>query len=440
MIQRLAEKLSRAPGVWVGAYALSAAFATYFCMYAFRKPFTVATYESVDGWTLAIDFKIAIVICQVLGYALSKFIGIKIVSEAPPARRAVMIIIFIAAAEAALVLFAVLPAAWKLLAIFLNGLPLGMIWGLVFSYLEGRRTSEILGAGLCASFILSSGVVKSAGRALIVDFGVPEMWMPAVTGLAFFPILTLSAVLLSLTPPPDEADRRERMARTPMYRQDRRDFFAANAFGLATLIAAYVVLTALRDFRDNFAVEIWDAVGFSDAPAIFTLSEAPIAAAVLALMALTAFIRNNKSAFLFQHWVIIAGAAVIAASTYCFETGRIGPVSWMIAVGMGLYIGYVPYNCILVDRMTAALGRPGNAAFFMYLADSSGYAGSVGLLLYKSFGAAKLSWLSFFTGFCYAAAAFVALSTLTAFFYFRPRLAGRDSAMARNAGKAGASA
>ena len=67
----------------------------------------------------------------------------------------------------------------------LNGLPLGMIWGLVFSYLEGRRQTELLGAGLSVSFIFSSGVVKSVGKVLMQDFGVTQMWMPFLTGLIF---------------------------------------------------------------------------------------------------------------------------------------------------------------------------------------------------------------------------------------------------------------
>ena len=40
---------------------------------------------------------------------------------------------------------------WNVAALFLNGLPLGLIWGLVFGFMEGRRTSEVLGAILCAS-------------------------------------------------------------------------------------------------------------------------------------------------------------------------------------------------------------------------------------------------------------------------------------------------
>ena len=415
----ITRRIEAAGPAWLGVYALSAAFMTYFSMYAFRKPFSVATYDGIEGWGFAIDFKIAIVVCQVLGYALSKLIGIKVVSEAPPNRRALMIFGFIALSWFALVLFAILPANWKILAIFFNGLPLGMIWGLVFAYMEGRRISEIIGAGLCASFIVSSGVVKAVGRWLIVEQGVSDVWMPALTGVLFMPILAVSVYFLALTPAPNKKDQAARKLRTPMHAAERHAFFWTNAFGLTMLILAYVVLTAIRDFRDNFAVEIWAALGYADTPSIFALSEIPVAAIVLAFMASTIAIRSNKNAVLTHHWIIIFGAVLVALATFGFQSGWLGPVSWMIAVGAGVYMGYVPYNCILVDRMTAALKTPGNAAFLMYLADSSGYAGSVGLMLYKNFGATNLNWLSFFTGFCYIGAVIIVVCTLLSFNYFR---------------------
>src|SRR5262249_50450101 len=139
MAGRLTRIVARTGQPGTAIYALTAAFIAYFCMYAFRKPFTAATYEHVAGWTFAIDFKIVLVVAQVFGYALSKIIGIKVISEAGPSRRAVMILGFIGASWIGLILFAVLPSPWlKVVAIFLSGLPLGMIWGLVFSFLEGR--------------------------------------------------------------------------------------------------------------------------------------------------------------------------------------------------------------------------------------------------------------------------------------------------------------
>ncbi len=183
-------------------------------MYAYRKPFSAASYAHIAGWPFAIDFKIMLVIAQVAGYALSKIIGVKVVSEMPPSRRAAAILLLIGLAEVALVLFAIAPPLLGVAMLFCNGLALGMIWGLVVGFIEGRRLSEVLGAMLCASFILSSGVVKSAGEAVLVDGWASERWMPAATGLLFAPMLLLSVWALAQLPPPDRARRgRARVAR-----------------------------------------------------------------------------------------------------------------------------------------------------------------------------------------------------------------------------------
>ncbi len=175
----LKNALSRAHPAVFTVTAGAAGFFAYFAMYAFRKPFTAATFEGVHGWPFPIDYKIALVLAQVAGYALSKFIGVKVVSEIQPRHRAAAIIGLIGIAWLALFAFAFIPPPWNVVALFVNGLPLGMIWGLVYGFMEGRRVSEALAAMLCASFILSSGVVKSAGVWLMQAFHVSQFWMPA---------------------------------------------------------------------------------------------------------------------------------------------------------------------------------------------------------------------------------------------------------------------
>src|SRR5882757_4140406 len=158
-MSKLTETLERANPVVFTIFAGLAGFAAYFSMYAFRKPFSVALFTDVPGWHFALDYKIALVLAQVLGYAVSKLIGVKLIAEITPNKRAVAILVLIFLAWLALILFALVPAPWNVCAMFLNGLPLGLIWGLVFGFMEGRRTSEVLGALLCASFIVSSGAV-----------------------------------------------------------------------------------------------------------------------------------------------------------------------------------------------------------------------------------------------------------------------------------------
>jgi hypothetical protein len=273
-------------------FAGTAAFSTYFAMYAFRKPFTAATFEDVAGWDFALDYKVALVIAQVLGYALSKVIGIKVISEMDHSRRALAIVGLIGLSWLALIGFALAPAPWNVAALFLNGLPLGLIWGLVFSYVEGRRTSEVLGAILCASFILSSGVVKSVGKALL-NAGVPDLWMPAATGILLMPVLLVAVAGLTSLPPPDADDIAERVARPPLFAEGRRRILAQYGPGITLLVLAYVIFTAIRDFRDNFAAEIWSALGYGGQASVFTASELPVA--VVALAALAAIIMVGTS-------------------------------------------------------------------------------------------------------------------------------------------------
>ena len=98
----IASYLEKAPGPVFVAYAMFVAFCTYFCMYAFRKPFSAARFAGGDFLGTAIQLKTAIVISQIIGYAISKYIGIKVCSEITPARRAWMLIFLILWAEAAL--------------------------------------------------------------------------------------------------------------------------------------------------------------------------------------------------------------------------------------------------------------------------------------------------------------------------------------------------
>lgn len=411
--------LSRCPPAVFAGWAIAAAFSTYFCMYAFRKPFAVGVFAgsaALPGLE-ELDYKILLLISQVLGYCLSKFAGIKIVSEMRPGRRAAAILLCIAAAEASLALFAITPRPYGAIFLFCNGLPLGLVWGLVFGFLEGRRFSEVLGVGLSASYIVASGAVKTVGR-WVMDTGVDETWMPFVTGLCFVPPLVLFVWMLSQLPPPTQEDEALRTKRQPMSRDLRAAFVRRFMLGLAPLTALYIFLTAYRDFRDNFAREIWAAVGYEKAPELLTLTELPIAGAVLLVLGFLMLVRNNRRALFWVHVIMMLGTLCIGVSTALFQFGLIGPVVWMTLVGLGLYLAYVPYGCILFDRLIAVVGVSGTAGFMIYVTDAFGYLGSVALMLYKNFGQPTLSWLEFFAGFSYVASGVCTLCFLISMLYF----------------------
>jgi hypothetical protein len=392
------------------------AFVTYFCMYAFRKPFAAATYETTGFFGL--DLKTAFVTSQVLGYTVSKFLGIKWVSEVTRAARLRMLIGLVLLAELALVGFALLPPGGKVAALFFNGLPLGMIWGLVVRYLEGRRASELLLAGLSCSFIVASGAVKDLARWLM-SAGVAEFWMPALTGLLFLPALVIAAALLDRVPDPNETDVAEREARPPMHASERRAFARRFLPGLLLLMTVYFGLTAFRDYRDNYGVELFEELGYAREPALFSRTEVPVAALVLMLLGSVSGVRDRLRGMLTVFGVMTAGLASIGAATLALHAGWLSGQAWMICVGLGGYLAYVPFSSFLFDRIMAATRFAGTAVFAVNLADAVGYTGSVGMLLFKDLLAHDTSRLVFFTSSSYALSIGGCLGLALAAAYFR---------------------
>lgn len=425
MTRTLESWLRRASPAAFTTFASLAGFATYFCMYAFRKPFSAATFGEPSGWHFALDFKIALVISQVLGYATSKFIGIRLIAGMRRANRAQAILGLIGFSWIALVAFALVPPLFKVAALFFNGLALGLIWGLVFSYMEGRRSSEILGAVLCASFIVSSGAVKSVGRLLWQDLGVPVFWMPAVTGLVFLPLLLVSVWGLAALPPPDARDEAARVRRAPMSGAQVREFLVEYGTGVTLLVIVYVFATALRDFRDNFAAELWGALGYSHPAAVFTSAELPVAALALLALAIIVKVEDNARALAVIHGVIMAGLALLGLSTLAFDAGWLSPLGWMILSGGGLYLAYTPFNAMLFDRLVAFSGRVATAGFLIYVADSAGYFGSCALLLWRNLQLLEMPWLTVFRYAAYATAISGTLLTALSLLYFNGRARAR---------------
>lgn len=397
-------------------YAVLAAFSTYACMYAFRKPFAVAGFAGLEF--AGIDYKTLLVLTQLVGYTLSKFIGIKVISEMTQSKRASAILLLIGVAQVSLFLFAVVPHPYNFIFMFFNGLPLGMVWGLVFSFLEGRRTTEILGAGLSISFIVSSGFVKSVGKYLMLEFGISEFFMPFATGLVFTLPLLVFVWMLSKIPPPSEKDEKLRTRRIPMQKSDRKIFFKKFASGIVVLTLIYMVLTAFRDMRDNFMADVLTELGYQDSSMIFTYTEIPIAFAVLVIMGSLILIKDNIKALLANHFVILAGIIIVGASTLAYQTELIEAPLWLVFLGLGLYMGYVPFNCILFDRFIATYKTAANAGFLIYIADSFGYLASGGVLFFKNFGYEDLKWSGFFINTSYVLFVVGGVLTITSIIYF----------------------
>jgi hypothetical protein len=391
---RVSRRLDQAGNWTFSAWCIVAAFSTYFCMYAFRKPFTAGTFE---GEMLAgINYKTVLVVAQVFGYTLSKFIGIKVISEMEASRRAIGVLVLIGLAHVCLLLFGCTPPPYNFVFLFLNGLPLGMVFGLVLSFLEGRRVTEALTAGLCASFIMSSGVVKSVGRSLVEYGGVSEYWMPFWTGMIFLPPLLLSVWMLAQIPPPDKEDVACRAERKPMSRADRKAFFSAHWLGLCLIVATYSLLTVMRSIRDDFGVEIWQELGQVGNPQVYAISETLVMLAVVAVNGAAIMIHDNRRALRTALMTILIGFVVVVAAIGGLKQGWLSGFSFMIVAGVGMYVPYVAFHTTLFERMIAVFRGTSNIGYLMYLADAVGYLGYVAVMLLRNVEQPSRKYLDFF--------------------------------------------
>jgi len=152
---------------------------------------------------------------------------------------------------------------------------------------------------------------------------------------------------------------------------------------------------------------------------IFTWSELPIALVVFMVMTSLMLIKDNRKALVINNYIILSGFIIIGFSTLALNIGLIKPVAWMILLGLGTYLGYLPFNCLLFDRMIAAFGSASNAGFFIYIADSFGYLGSVSALIFKNFNNKELSWFSFLTTTSYGLAISGSLLIILSIWYFK---------------------
>lgn len=369
-------------------------FCLYSSLFCFRKAFNVAPFAG-EGF-FGLSYKVVLVIVQVMGYMLSKFYGIGFIASLKRLHRGNLILLLAGIALLSWICFGLLPAPWNAVCLLFSGFPLGMLWGIVFSYVEGRRMTDLISAALAVSFIFGAGLAKTVGTA-VMQYGIMEKWMPFCTALLFVLPLLLFTRLADRFPEPDEADKLQRTERLPMTRTDRFNLLRQYGGGLVLLVLVYIFVTILRELRDSFMGDMWRESGENFSAAVFAQTETIITIAMLVLIATMVLVKDNWKAFSATHGIVLFGFACCLLSTLLFRQHILGMWWWMLLVGLGLYLVYIPFNSILFDRFIASFSITGNVGFLIYLADAFGYLGSVAVLVTRNIVTPEIAWLPFYS-------------------------------------------
>jgi hypothetical protein len=227
--------------------------------------------------------------------------------------------------------------------------------------------------------------------------------MPFAAGAFFVVPLLLTVWMLQQVPPPTVEDISLRAARKPMTKQERTMFLKQFGTALIPVVLAYAIFTIVRDFCEDFANELWIETGYQNNAGIFAQINTTISLIVLVIVGSFFLIKNNYRAFKVTHYLVVFGVVMAIAATTFFHLHFISPVWWMLFATAGLYLAYLPFNCLYFERMIATYKIQANFGFVMYIADAFGYLGTVMVLLIKEFIPIKYSWVNFFSFLFYAA-------------------------------------
>ena len=374
--------------LWAGGAALL----SYSLVYALRKPFTAASFENAEFFDL--DYKVVVTISQILGYVISKFIGIKLISELKAEERFKFILTSVLLAEASLILFGLLSTPFNVAAMFLNGLSLGCMWGVIFSFIEGRRVTDILASLLGVSMVVSSGTAKSVGLYVMNHLHVSEFWMPALIGAVALPLLLLLGWALNRLPKPTQEDIAMKSERETLNGRQRRELFKSYMPFLSMLFVANIAIVVLRDIKEDFLVNIIDVSSYS--PWLFAQIDSIVTLIILGIFGLMVFVKDNLKALSVLFVLIMSGMVVMSVVSFGQEQFRLSPVAWLFIQSLCLYITYLTFQTIFFDRFIACFRIRGNVGFFIVTTDFLGYTGTVVVLVLKEFCNPNIDWALFY--------------------------------------------
>jgi MFS family permease len=369
------------------------ALTAYFAVYALRKAFTASAFDGLYLWGL--DYKVVISICQIAGYLLAKCCGIKIVSELKRKHRLPAIILSAAGAELSLVLFGMIPCPANFFCLFFNGLSLGCMWGFLFSYIEGRRLTDLLAGFLGVSIVISSGAAKSFGL-YVLSLHVSPFWMPALIGGIAAPLLAGIAILLDRLPEPTIEEKREKSERRPLHKAGRRRLLKKYAFLLIPLFVVNILYTVLRDIKEDFLVDIIRYTDIRLSSFLFVRIDAIVTILLLVILGSMIIVRDNHRALVILLALMFAGSAVVFLSSVFFDGMRATPLVWLFLQSLGIYTAYLAFQTVFFDRFIACFRIKGTVGFFIYVSDMLGYSASCLFLCAKSFSGLRINWLEYY--------------------------------------------
>lgn len=215
---------------------------SYLGTYVAKYPLFLVEYNE-DNTIFNISLKDWLSYAFTVGFFIGKWPAYKFVpSLARSQRLHVLIVLFTLASfffTAFLPLQGPYSASIKIISTLIGSISCSAIFGIEFTYLEGRSNGDVYIAALNCVAFFGSSICRAVGTALI-RWGVADSWMPILLVVLYAPITLISLFCLDAIPDPNQADVVSMGERTIMTSMEKSDFIITHIFGLIPLLAGYV--------------------------------------------------------------------------------------------------------------------------------------------------------------------------------------------------------
>jgi hypothetical protein len=133
------------------------------------------------------------------------------------------------------------------------------LWACIRYLDDGGVSTETAGSAVLAPRFSFVPLLEPIGGPVAdVAHGISQWWLPFATGALFFLFLPHGLFCwLAKQDAPPTTGRCGALHRTKANDRRRTEAFLKPSAGLVLLITCYVILTIVRDYRSNFAANIW---------------------------------------------------------------------------------------------------------------------------------------------------------------------------------------
>lgn len=312
------------------------------CLFGFRRPWAVITqFDDISDFQ-GLDPKIWLSISHFSGVATGKLATIFV--SARTTKHLLIIPIIISLAWIALGLSGGDTTA-VVMCLFVTGLAVACAEPGIH---PGQSHNGILTAMLSSGYGIGSGLSKFVGANLL-ELGVPQLWMPAASGLGYMAPTLLVLYLVSKISPPQVKNKDKKLPQS----QNQLDFIQKFWPGMILLFLMEFMTFTLVSVRDIFQSDIWSEIFPKDQvnSSIYLSTEYPVTIFTILSVCFLSWIKSSYLSSVSQHLLFVWCGCTMLVAQNMFEANLLSARIWYILIGGSSLLAYVAIRSILVHRL-----------------------------------------------------------------------------------------